>query len=140
MMGSFRAAKVELCTQQFYGRVRSRPSRTSLPSKPGRSAAAISWPRRLPHLRRDASGAGPQRAKPRHGARADAKTCRRPQTRGEAMTTFHWKNAANGSFNTASAWIPQGVPGAADTAVIDDVGTYTVSSTSNNEVTELDTI
>ena len=56
------------------------------------------------------------------------------------MTTFHWKNAANGSFNTASAWIPQGVPGVADTAVIDAVGTYTVSSTSNNEVTELDTI
>jgi hypothetical protein len=56
------------------------------------------------------------------------------------MSAVHWKNAANGSFNTASAWIPQGVPGAADTAVIDAVGTYTVSSTSNNEVTELDTI
>jgi hypothetical protein len=56
------------------------------------------------------------------------------------MSAFHWKNAANGSFNTASAWIPSGVPGAADTAVIDAVGTYTVSITSNNEVTELDTI
>jgi hypothetical protein len=56
------------------------------------------------------------------------------------MSAFHWKNAANGSFNTASAWIPSGIPGAADTAVIDAVGTYTVSSTVNNEVTELDTI
>jgi hypothetical protein len=56
------------------------------------------------------------------------------------MSAFHWKNAANGSFNTASAWIPSGVPGAADIAVIDAVGSYTVSSTVNNEVTELDTI
>jgi hypothetical protein len=56
------------------------------------------------------------------------------------MSAFHWKNAANGSFNTASAWIPSGVPGATDIAVIDAVGTYTVSSTVNNEVTELDTI
>jgi len=56
------------------------------------------------------------------------------------MATFHWKKAVSGSFNTAANWTPAGVPGSADAAVIDAVGTYTVGSSQNNTVEELDTI
>ncbi len=56
------------------------------------------------------------------------------------MATFHWKKAVSSSFNTAANWTPAGIPGAADAAVIDAVGTYTVGSSQNNTVQELDTI
>jgi hypothetical protein len=56
------------------------------------------------------------------------------------MTTFHWKKVLGGSFNTAANWTPAGVPGSTDAAIIDAVGTYTVGSSQNNTVQELDTI
>jgi len=46
---------------------------------------------------------------------------------GQAMATFHWKKAVSSSFNTAANWTPAGIPGVADAAVIDAVGTYTLT-------------
>ena len=43
------------------------------------------------------------------------------------MATFHWKKAVSSSFNTAANWTPAGIPGVADAAVIDAVGTYTLT-------------
>jgi autotransporter passenger strand-loop-strand repeat protein len=43
-----------------------------------------------------------------------------------------WNSAVNGSWNTASAWSPAAVPGAANQANIAVSGTYTVTSSQNN--------
>ena len=56
------------------------------------------------------------------------------------MTAIHWKNAANGTFNTAADWNPASTPGAADDAIIDAIGTYTVTSSQNTTVNSVDTI
>ena len=41
-------------------------------------------------------------------------------------TVFVWTNTASGNFSGSTNWNPQGVPGAPDTALITNAGTYTV--------------
>jgi hypothetical protein len=41
--------------------------------------------------------------------------------------TLTWNNTGGGNWNVAGNWTPNGVPGAADTAVITAPGTYVVS-------------
>lgn len=50
------------------------------------------------------------------------------------MAIIHWKIATSGDFNTASNWNPAVVPGSGDDAIIDAVGTYTVTSSTTNTV------
>lgn len=45
------------------------------------------------------------------------------------QTSYTWANAANGTWQTSTAWSPNGTPGGADTATINPVGTYSVSMT-----------
>jgi hypothetical protein len=52
--------------------------------------------------------------------------------KGERMAIIHWKIATSGDFNTASNWNPAVVPGSGDDAIIDAVGTYTVTSSTTN--------
>jgi hypothetical protein len=98
----------------------------SLPSKPAAAAADSLRPdqalgRRGPdHIKTDES--------------------HRPIARAAAAIDRAGRKAVSGSFNTAANWTPAGVPGAADAAVIDAVGTYTVGSSQGNTVEELDTI
>ena len=50
---------------------------------------------------------------------------------------IHWINTGGGSFETASNWSPAVVPGAADNAYIDAVGTYTVTMSGSHTVSGL---
>ncbi|MCA9278164.1 MAG: hypothetical protein H6815_05155 [Phycisphaeraceae bacterium] len=45
-----------------------------------------------------------------------------------AQTTYTWTNLSGGLWNTAANWSPTGIPGAADTAILGDTATYTVSA------------
>jgi hypothetical protein len=56
------------------------------------------------------------------------------------MTTFHWRSGISGSFNTAFDWNPVGVPTANDDVVIDEVGTYTVTVSSNHTIKSIRTV
>ncbi len=53
-----------------------------------------------------------------------------------AADVVHWV-AGSGNFNTAADWQPQRVPGAADTAMIDAAGTYTVTAGTSETVSTL---
>src|SRR5580692_2446908 len=55
------------------------------------------------------------------------------------MATIFWKNGAGGSWQTPSNWSTGSVPGAADEAVINAAGTYTVTSAIDNTVNQLAT-
>jgi T5SS/PEP-CTERM-associated repeat protein len=48
-------------------------------------------------------------------------------TLGAAATDFTWVNGGGGSFNLGSNWDLGTVPGAADTAIFEDVGAFTVT-------------
>jgi hypothetical protein len=43
--------------------------------------------------------------------------------------TISWTNTAGGNWNATNNWSPNTVPGAADTALITNAGTYAVPST-----------
>ncbi|HEX7878770.1 MAG TPA: kelch repeat-containing protein [Candidatus Eisenbacteria bacterium] len=49
-------------------------------------------------------------------------------------TNYTWKSAINGSWHTSSNWLPTGVPGPSDVAIINLSGNYTVSVNSNASV------
>ena len=57
------------------------------------------------------------------------------------MATIHWTNGSGGAFGTAGNWNNGAgpVPGPSDTAAIDAAGTYTVTSSQNQEVSGLTT-
>jgi len=52
--------------------------------------------------------------------------------------TFTKTSGGGGQWNTSTNWGPNGIPGAADTALITEGGTYTVSSTETNSVYAVD--
>src|SRR5579885_1849485 len=56
------------------------------------------------------------------------------------MAQIHWTKAVNGNFATQADWSPANVPGAADDAIIDAVGTYTVTVAANAAVNTFDTL
>jgi len=51
-----------------------------------------------------------------------------------SATNIAWKTAVNGSWHTASNWLPAQVPGPSDVAIISLTGNYTVSINSNASV------
>jgi hypothetical protein len=53
---------------------------------------------------------------------------------------IHWANGVSSDFGTASNWTPLDIPGSGNDAVIDAVGTYTVTSSSNETVRNLSTV
>jgi hypothetical protein len=55
------------------------------------------------------------------------------------VATIFWKNTSGGSWQSPSNWNTNSVPGAADEAVINAPGSYTVSSTTDNTVNRLST-
>jgi hypothetical protein len=57
----------------------------------------------------------------------------------KSMTTIHWKSALSGLFGTATDWNPSLIPGAADNAIIDAAGVYTVTSPTSRTVKTLST-
>jgi len=57
-----------------------------------------------------------------------------PLVQGATMT---WTNAAGGNWKTAANWSPNQVPGASDTALITNNGTYAVTVTDNEAVNTL---
>jgi len=56
------------------------------------------------------------------------------------VAAIHWNKAVNGDFSTGSNWIGNTAPGAADDAVIDAIGTYTVTASQNVAVTSLEVV
>jgi hypothetical protein len=51
--------------------------------------------------------------------------------------TVTWTNTAGGNWNVAANWSPKQVPGATDTAVITNSGTYTITLSDNESVNTL---
>ena len=49
-------------------------------------------------------------------------------------TTFTWRTALTGSWTVATNWLPNGVPGSSDVAVITTAGTYEVNINGNVNV------
>src|SRR4051812_40837211 len=52
------------------------------------------------------------------------------------LSTFHWKNAADGDFNTAANWQENGVPGQNDDAIVAFSG-IAVTAAANAKVNTL---
>lgn len=51
--------------------------------------------------------------------------------------TLVWTNSAGGLWSNATNWSPNGVPGAADSAVVTNTGTYTITSSGAVTVADL---
>lgn len=51
--------------------------------------------------------------------------------------TIYWTNAAGGNWSVANNWVPNRIPGATNTAVITNNGTYTVTVNSTTVVSNL---
>src|SRR5262249_50885913 len=60
--------------------------------------------------------------------------------KGKRMSAIHWKNAISGKFATAADWNPATVPGAADDAILDAPGIYTVTVAADATVNTFDTL